>query len=109
MVASLVAEHGFQQLWQAGLVAPGKPKSLILEVADLFTHPTEIYCGNYVPGNELAIFMLFKMEALGFPGGAVVGSPPANAGDTGSIPGPERSHMPQKQLSPCTTTTEPVL
>ena len=31
----------------------------------------------------------------GFPGGAVVRNPPANAGDTGSIPGPGRSHMPQ--------------
>ena len=30
----------------------------------------------------------------GFPGGAVVGSLPANAGDTGSILGPGRSHMP---------------
>ena len=30
-----------------------------------------------------------------FPGGAVVKNPPANAGDTGSIPGPGRSHMPQ--------------
>ena len=28
-----------------------------------------------------------------FPGGAVVKSPPANAGDTGSIPGSGRSHM----------------
>ena len=31
----------------------------------------------------------------GFPGGAVVESPPANAGDTGSCPGPGRSHMPR--------------
>ena len=30
---------------------------------------------------------------LGFPGGAVVGSLPANAGDTGSNPGLGRSHM----------------
>ena len=30
-----------------------------------------------------------------FPGGTVVKNPPANAGDTGSSPGPERSHMPQ--------------
>ena len=30
----------------------------------------------------------------GFPGGAVVESPPANAGDMGSCPGPGRSHMP---------------
>ena len=29
----------------------------------------------------------------GFPGGAVVGSPPANAGDTGSSPGPGGSHV----------------
>ena len=32
-----------------------------------------------------------------FPGGAVVKNPPANAGDTGSIPGPGRSHMPRSR------------
>ena len=47
--------------------------------------------------------MIFKNKSEGFPGGTVVKNPPANAGDTGSSPGPERSHM---QLSPCTTTTE---
>ena len=30
-----------------------------------------------------------------FPGGAVVKNPPANAGDTGSSPGPGRSNMPR--------------
>ena len=30
-----------------------------------------------------------------FLGGAVVKNPPANAGDTGSSPGPGRSHMPR--------------
>ena len=34
-------------------------------------------------------------ELRGFPGGAVVKNPPPNAGDTGSSPGPGRSHMPQ--------------
>ena len=29
------------------------------------------------------------------PGGLVVKSPPANSGDTGSIPGPRRSHIPR--------------
>ena len=29
------------------------------------------------------------------PGGALVKSPPANAGDRGSSPGPGRSHMPR--------------
>ena len=31
----------------------------------------------------------------GFPGGAVVKNPPANARDTGSSPGLGRSHMPR--------------
>ena len=31
----------------------------------------------------------------GFPGGAVVKNPPANAEDTGSSPGLGRSHMPR--------------
>ena len=35
-----------------------------------------------------------KVEFLGFPGGIVVKNPPANAKDTGSIPGPGASHMP---------------
>ena len=38
---------------------------------------------------------LFKTEARDFPGGTVVKNVPANAGDTGSIPGPGRSHMPR--------------
>ena len=36
-----------------------------------------------------------KNYTKGFPGGAVVKNPPANAGDTGSSPGLGRSHMPQ--------------
>ena len=40
------------------------------------------------------IIELQKSIKQGFPGCAVVGNPPANAGDTGSIPGPGRSHMP---------------
>ena len=36
-----------------------------------------------------------KVMFKDFPGGAVVKNPPANAGDTGSIPGPGRSHMTQ--------------
>ena len=47
------------------------------------------------------------MEILGFPGGPVVKNPPANAGDTGLIPGWGRYHAtgqlnPVSQLlSPC--------
>ena len=39
-------------------------------------------------------FLIIKiLEEWDFPGGVVVKNPPANAGDTGSIPGPGRSHM----------------
>ena len=44
---------------------------------------------------ENVSFSLIKTFSLGFPGGAVVENPPANAGDTGSSPGPGRSHMPR--------------
>ena len=37
--------------------------------------------------------MGIKKKNAGFPRGAVVKNPPANAGDTGSSPGPGRSHM----------------
>ena len=36
-----------------------------------------------------------KRKAEGFPSGAVVENPPANAGDTGSSPGLGGSHMPR--------------
>uniref|UniRef100_A0A8C9BG45 WD repeat-containing protein 82 n=1 Tax=Phocoena sinus TaxID=42100 RepID=A0A8C9BG45_PHOSS len=38
---------------------------------------------------------LLQKDSWGFPGGAVVESPPADAGDTGSCPGLGRSHMQQ--------------
>ena len=41
-----------------------------------------------------------KKWCRGFPGGAVVESPPANAGDTGLCPGPGRSYMPRSGWAP---------
>ena len=38
---------------------------------------------------------IIKRSMNGFPGGAVVKNLSANAGDTGSSPGPGRSHMPR--------------
>ena len=38
-------------------------------------------------------YMTQSESVLGFPGGLVVKNPLANAGDTGLIPGPGRSHM----------------
>ena len=37
----------------------------------------------------------FKRKGWGFPGGSVVKNPPANAGDTDLIPGPEIFHVPR--------------
>ena len=51
---------------------------------------------------------LEQMSLGSFPGGPVVKNLPASAGDTGSIPGPRRSHGPwgdeanvPQLLSPC--------
>ena len=54
--------------------------NLIKEVKDLYDE-------NYKK--------FIKKLQKGFPGGAVVRNPPANAGDTGSSPSPGRSHMPR--------------
>ena len=44
-------------------------------------------------------YLLRKKQNWGFPGRLVVKNPPATAGDMGSIPDPERSHMPQGNLA----------
>ena len=44
---------------------------------------------------KLLRIKISKRNSRDSPGGAVVKNPPDNAGDVGSIPGPERSHMPQ--------------
>ena len=44
---------------------------------------------------KMQVHVKFKKILRGFPGGAVVESLPADAGDTGSGPGPGRSHMPR--------------
>ena len=58
-----------------------------------------LICGLLVPPNSVvgrvSTLLSNRTAASGFPGGAVVGSPPANAGDTGSSPGLGGSHMPR--------------
>ena len=53
---------------------------------DRFPHSSNQYTHECVPAKD---------ESWGFPGGAVVKNPPANAGDTGSSPGLGRPHMPR--------------
>ena len=42
----------------------------------------------------MANSLVIKIRFWDFTGGTVVKNPPANAGDTGSIPGTGRSHVP---------------
>ena len=48
------------------------------------------------PFFQMRMLSLRKVKKIAHdvPGGAVVKNPPANAGDTGSNPGPGRFHMP---------------
>ena len=83
-----------QQIW--------KFPSAIL-VRDPFLHHAKSCQPHKIEFRTEQVFYCF--HALGaisqnkyfedFPGGAVVKNPPANAGDTGSSPGPGRPHMPQ--------------
>ena len=41
----------------------------------------------------IQVLPILKTQGLDFPDGPVVKYPPTDAGDTGSIPGPGRSHM----------------
>ena len=53
----------------------------------------------FLGGQNLINEISLKEELMGFPGGAVVGSLPANAGHTGSSPGLGGSHMPRSNWS----------
>ena len=50
---------------------------------------------EWIQKQDPYICCLQRTHFWGFPGGAVVRNLLANAGDTGSCPGPGRSHMPQ--------------
>ena len=54
--------------------------------------PQAVLAARAPPQKNTGQYPLFKAN-VGFPGGTVVKNPPANAGDTGSSPGPGRSHM----------------
>ena len=67
--------------------------NVILEKKSLNTKKMKIF---FKKNFRFQIYSHWKRLIDGdFPGGAVVKNPPTNAGDTGSSPGPERSHMPR--------------
>ena len=50
---------------------------------------------KYLQTPQHQLWKLERRQRRDFPGGTVVKNPPVNAGDTGSSPGPRRSHMPR--------------
>ena len=53
-----------------------------------------LVCNYHVPNIVFgARLQQLKTSKQDFPGGLLLGNVTANAGDTGSIPGPERFHM----------------
>ena len=62
------------------------------ERVQLSTRDTHPLLSSLAHGGH-AVSQHFK-KLTGFPGGSLVKNLPANAGDMGLIPGPERSHMP---------------
>ena len=56
---------------------------------------SEGHCWRDTQLRKPPVINTLKRWERGFPGGAVVKNLPARAGDTGSRPGPGRSHMPQ--------------
>ena len=54
---------------------------------------TALLLHNILASQKVILLEIKVLE--GFPGGTVVKNLPANAGDTGSSPGPGRSHMPR--------------
>ena len=76
------------------LFFPISPTPTAIFLGEKLVKKTVNILRNVFPLEELQIVAL-KIDQQGFPGGAVVGSLPANAGDTGSSPGLGGSHVPR--------------
>ena len=55
----------------------------------------QIFYNEHILFNQKRFYFLTNSTNQGFPGGTVVKNLPSNEGDTGSSPGPGRSHMPR--------------
>ena len=73
-----------------------QPVYILSDIEKIIQLLKKILNAYYTPGNVLDdndTNSYIKYNSWGFPGGAVVESLPAGAGDTGSSPGLRRSHM----------------
>ncbi|XP_073663714.1 ceramide synthase 6 isoform X3 [Tursiops truncatus] len=76
-----------------------KPSTLKRFCESMWKFSFGLYVFTYGVRFLKKIWGRFKKSKQGFPGGAVVESPPADAGHAGSCPGPGRSHMPRSGWS----------
>ena len=86
---------GIEKIFEEIIVEnfPNIGKEIVSQVQEAQRVPYRIN-----PRKNISKHILIKQSKIkyrGFPGGAVVENLPANAGDTGSCPGLERSHMPR--------------
>ena len=85
---------GLWQKWHCTLHSVRWSSISVCPITDEFALIT--WLKWYVLGfSTVKLFFVINKYFGGFPGGAVVETLPANAGDTGSSPGLGRSHMPQ--------------
>ena len=85
--------HAYDEVYFFGPPLDHNPYCALLNRGNKKTAQVPCLC---ISGNTNVAGKIFKVKNLhyrDFPGGSVVKNLPANAVDTGSIPGPGRSHM----------------
>ena len=80
-----------KKIWKASQNNGGELQKQMMDDLNENTHLQE---GLELFAQEKQTAWESKDQERGFLGGSIVKNPPANAGDTGSIPGLERPHMP---------------
>ena len=83
--------------WDQDFIANGSFMNPSSYISSQCPHPTQLACLNPNATTSVRPHLISpdqEWSSQGFPGGAVVESLPANAGDMGSSPGLGRSHMP---------------
>ena len=88
-----------QPRWELPVRAGHPFKGILTDVHRLNEWLT-VRCTECFSSKKILLKNCYLKPFWGFPGGAVVKNPPANAGDTGSSPGPGRSRMPRSNSAP---------
>ncbi|XP_066867650.1 uncharacterized protein C6orf163 homolog, partial [Kogia breviceps] len=84
-----------EELLKAGVTVMKDQKKSVSQLIKEKEHEMDVYYCMAQRQKQEEVQEALQEAEKGFPGGAMVESPPADAGDTGSCPGPGRSHMPR--------------